>query len=387
MAKRTITINDTTLRDGEQTPGIAFTVAEKLAIARGLAEAGVPELEIGIPAMGREEIDDIRSIVALRLPARIMVWSRMTKSDLDAALACGADIVNLSIAVSDQHINQKLRCDRAWVLNTVDIHVRRARDAGARVAVGCEDASRADPDFVLRVAEVAENAGAERLRFADTLGVLDPFATFSRISQLAGRSGLAIEIHAHNDLGMATANTVMAVLAGASHVNTTVNGLGERAGNAPLEEVATALKVIYGFATGIDTRRFPEISALVAKASGRAVAPNKSIVGQGVFSHESGIHVDGMLKDPANYQGFDPELVGRQHCLVLGKHSSSRGVIHAYAGLGIEIDEQLAQNILAQVRRFAVTYKRSPAPADLKHFHTLALPKASTTGREVCHVA
>ena len=250
----------------------------------------------------------------------------MTKSDLDAALACGADIVNLSIAVSDQHINQKLRCDRAWVLNTVDIHVRRARDAGARVAVGCEDASRADPDFVLRVAEVAENAGAERLRFADTLGVLDPFATFSRISQLAGR-------------------------------------------------------------TGIDTRRFPEISALVAKASGRAVAPNKSIVGQGVFSHESGIHVDGMLKDPANYQGFDPELVGRQHCLVLGKHSSSRGVIHAYAGLGIEIDEQLAQNILAQVRRFAVTYKRSPAPADLKHFHTLALPEASTTGREVCHVA
>jgi homocitrate synthase NifV len=181
----------------------------------------------------------------------------------------------------------------------------------------------------------------------------------------------------------------MAILAGATHVNTTVNGLGERAGNAALEEVAMALKVLYGYSTGIDARRLPEISALVAQASGRAFAANKSIVGQGVFSHESGIHVDGMLKDPANYQGFDPALVGRQHCLVLGRHSSARGVINAYAGIGIDIDESLVKNILAQVSRFAVRYKRSPTPEDLKNFHTLALAleKVRNTAPEICNVA
>jgi len=373
MPKRKVTINDTTLRDGEQSAGVAFTTLERIQIARSLAEAGVPELEIGIPAMGDAEMADIRALVALGLTSKLMVWSRMNEHDLNLALDCRADIVHLSIPVSDVQINEKLQEDRDWVLNKVDCCVRAACKDGAQVSVGGEDASRADLDFILQVAEIAQAAGARRFRFADTLGVLDPFNTFARISRLAGALDLEIEMHAHNDLGMATANSVAAVLAGASHINTTVNGLGERAGNAPLEEAAMALKQLYGFETGLDMQRFPEISALVAQASGRMIAPNKSIVGDQVFTHEAGIHVDGLIKNPLNYQSFDPSEVGRAHRVVLGKHSGVSSVVHAYAELGITLDDDQARAILAQVRAFATRYKRIPGSGDLHKFYAASL--------------
>lgn len=364
-----VIINDVTLRDGEQTAGVAFNAEEKIAIARALSASGVMEMEVGIPILGPEEREVIRAISGLGLSSQLMVWGRMRQDDLLAAVGCGADIVNLSIPVSDIQISHKLCRDRDWVLRAIGLHVREAREYGMEVSVGGEDASRADTDFLLRVMAAAQEAGARRFRFADTLGLLDPFNTFDRIRHLREASDMEIEIHAHDDLGLAAANTLAAILAGATHANTTVNGLGERAGNAPLEEVVMGLRHLYGMETGIDARRFPEISELVSKASGRPVPANKSIVGDSVFSHEAGIHVDGLLKNRANYQNFDPAEVGREHRLVLGKHSGSKSVMEAYARLGITLTEFEAKSILQRVRDHAVLYKKTPASQDLERFY------------------
>jgi len=368
-ANRTIIIDDTTLRDGEQSAGVVFSLEEKLAIATQLSLLGVPELEIGIPAMGAIEREEIQAIAALLLPANLLVWSRMRHDDLKACSGLKVQTIDLSISASDQHIEHKLKQSRSWVLNTINELVQEANIAGFQVCVGLEDASRADIDFLKQMIESAQQAGAIRVRFADTVGIMEPFGVFETIKKLRAITDLDIEMHAHDDLGLATANTLAAALAGATHVNTTVNGLGERAGNAALEEVVVGLKQLYNFDTGIHLANFPELSTLVATASGDSIGSRKSLIGKNVFSHEAGIHVDGLLKDPMNYQGVDPAIVGRHHQLVLGKHSGTQGIIHAYQQLGINVNRSQAQNLLSQVKQFVKTTKKTPSTSDLSLFH------------------
>ena len=366
---RQVWLNDTTLRDGEQTPGVAFTLPEKLAIAEALAEAGVPELEAGTPAMGDEEIETLRAIVTSRLGVRVLAWCRMGKADIDAARRAGVGAVNLSIPASDRLLSVKLGLDRTEALDRVRRYVPMALDAGFEVAVGAEDASRADPDHLKRLAETVAEAGAFRLRLADTVGALDPFRTHELVAPIVRASSLAIEFHGHDDYGLATANTLAAVRAGATHASVTVAGLGERAGNACLAEVAAALESLHGVATGVDLTRLPGLADRVARASGRAVPEGKAILGRDVFAHESGIHVAGLLADPETYRGADPTLFGRRHRIVIGKHSGAKALAHALGECGVELAPPDAGRLIRLVRRKATQMKRALSIDEILRLH------------------
>ena len=381
--RRTVTIDDTTLRDGEQSAGVAFSLEEKIDIATRIDRLGVPELEIGIPAMGGREREEIRTLAGLGLNARLLVWSRMRRGDIQDCLNLGVGMADLSIPVSSQQIRLKLKRDENWALANIKALVTEAVDGGLAVCVGMEDASRADRGFLLKVAETAQAAGAERIRFADTVGVMEPFGVLETIKALRAATDLNLEMHAHDDLGLATANTLAAAVAGATHLNTTVNGLGERAGNAALEEVVVGLRQLYGIETGVDLRKFPELSARVESASGEPVGWRKSLVGKRVFSHEAGIHVDGLIKDLANYQGVDPAVVGRRHQFILGKHSGSRAVMSVFADMGIVLEKREAAMLLLKIRQFVARHKRTPETLDLLSLHRhLAGKGPSAGGRE-----
>ncbi|QGM97519.1 homocitrate synthase [Methylocystis parvus] len=348
-----IFINDTTLRDGEQAPRVAFTARDKVAIAKALAGAGADEIEAGTPAMGRDEIEAIGAIVGENLPVRVMAWCRLNKADVDAALAAGVSHVNISAPMSRLQISVKLGVDVATLAERVRAVVSYARERGLSVAMGGEDSSRADPRDIGVILRAAAEAGAWRYRFADTLGALDPFSTYEAIAHIRQETDLPIEFHGHDDVGLATANTLAAIRAGATHASVTVLGLGERAGNAPLEEVAVALGHVARGQTNMRIDRLHALARLVAKAARRRIGRAKAIVGADVFTHESGIHVAALLKDARTYQGIDPARLGRRNTVVLAKHSGVAALKRKGEELGFDIDRDLATTLLAQIRQRA----------------------------------
>lgn len=359
-----IFINDTTLRDGEQAPGAAFTGAEKLAIARALVAAGVDEIEAGTPAMGADEIEAIGRIAADGLACRVLAWCRLSESDVDAALACGVESVNISAPMSRLHIAVKLGADADGVAERVRKIVAYARERGLRVALGGEDSSRADPRDIGKILRAAEHAGATRFRFADTLGLLDPFSTYESIKRLREETDLPIEFHGHDDVGLATANTLAAIRAGATHASVTVLGLGERAGNAALEEVACALGHVAHGRTHIRLERLPALARLVAGAARRKIGRAKAVVGADVFTHESGIHVAALLKDARTYQGLDPARLGRRNRIVVARHSGLAAINKKCADLGLTLDREAACRLLQRVKGSALRNKRPVSRAE-----------------------
>lgn len=360
---------DITLRDGEQAVGVIFTRREKEQIAALLAGIGVPAIEAGFPALGTEEKECVKAVMKANIkvrrdgrpvgPLEVYAFARARREDVRDAAECGVHGVVISISTSDIHIKRKFHRSREWVLEQVKEAADEAKRHGLVFTVSAEDASRTDLSFLIEYYRLAEKLGARMVRYCDSLGVDDPFTAYKRIKLIGREISLPIEMHMHNDFGMATANVLAGIRAGASSVAASIGGLGERTGNSPLEEVVMALKYLHGVDPGIDTTRFREVAEYVAGASQRAIPIWKAIIGANVFAHESGIHADGILKNPANYEAFSPEEVGLERQIIIGKHSGSNALIHKFrVEFGMELDADTASKLLERVRATAVELKR-----------------------------
>ncbi|MEM0449441.1 MAG: homocitrate synthase family protein [Methanomassiliicoccales archaeon] len=345
-----IVVYDSTLRDGEQMPGIAFSLEQKVAIARKLDEVGVPQIEAGFPAVSEGEKRSIRAICKLGLESQILALSRVIKSDIDAAVDAGVDIVLLFVGTSDIHLRYKFNKPREYVLEKVSEALDYCRSRGVKAALSCEDSTRTDLQFLFKVYDVAEKSGAIRLGITDTVGCASPEAIEMMVREVKKRYKTPISIHLHNDYGLALANAISGVKAGAVAVATTVNGIGERAGNVPLEEFVAAMKFVYGKDLGIDTSRLKELCEMVATYSKVPLSRNHPLVGDNVFAHESGIHVAAVLSCPLTYESIPPEMVGNRRQLLLGKHSGSHYIRKRLEDLGYSATEEQVLAILAKVK-------------------------------------
>jgi homocitrate synthase NifV len=365
LRKYDVCVCDTTLRDGEQAAEIVFSNVEKYRIAQLLDDAGVQQIEAGIPAMGADEKRAVKHIAKMKLDASILGWNRANIDDINTSIDCDVDSVAISLSSSDIHINHKLRKSRDWVIEQVEQCVSHAKAHGLYISCNGEDASRADMDFLLRFVKTAKEAGADRFRYCDTIGREDPFTCAERVERIIKEVGIEVEMHTHNDFGMATANCIAGVKAGARFLSTTVMGIGERAGNTPLEEAVMACKHLFNKNTGIDPLKLKPLAEFVSKATGREISVSKPFLGANCFAHEAGIHADGIIKDAKNYEPFDPHEVGLERRIVIGKHSGRNTIVTDLSYRGIKLSEREAIDLLERVRMASVKLHRSISSDEL----------------------
>ncbi|MFP3260308.1 MAG: isopropylmalate synthase [Sulfolobus sp.] len=350
-----VRIFDTTLRDGEQAPGIDLTVEQKVKIARQLARLGVDVIEAGFPAASEGEFIATKKILEeVGDQVEVIGLSRANKQDIDRTIDTGLSSIHVFIATSDIHLKYKLKMTREEVLERIYESVRYAKDHGLIVEYSPEDATRTDEEFLLKAVKTAIEAGADRINIPDTVGVMHPFKFYDLISKVVKvTEGKIVSVHCHNDFGLATANSIAGVMAGARQVHVTVNGIGERAGNASLEEVVMALKKLLGYEVNVKTYLLYETSRLVAELTGVPVPYFKAIVGENAFGHESGIHVHGVIENPLTYEPISPEEVGNFRRLALGKHSGIHGLRKLLSEQGIELSDEELREVLKEIKKLA----------------------------------
>ena len=349
---RIIRILDTTLRDGEQTPGLAFKPEDKLKIAKLLEELGVDSIEAGFPVVSEGEFKAVKMISKEISGSEIIALCRCSKIDIDKAIDADVDAVHIFIATSDIHLQYKLKISREEALMRAIEAVEYAKSHGLIIEFSAEDATRSDWNFLIKFFQEIVNAGVHRIDIADTVGVTWPSKMYQlvRFVKENVKGNYILSVHCHNDFGMATANSIAAIEAGADQVHVTVNGLGERAGNAPLEEVVCAIHFLLGLKTNVKLHLIKKVCEEVSKITGIPIPPNKPIIGVNAFSHESGIHVHGIISHPLTYEPINPELIGASRRIALGKHSGKHAVEYILKQLGIELNEEIVDRVLKKVK-------------------------------------
>lgn len=345
-----VRIFDTTLRDGEQTPGAALNPEKKLIVARQLDRLGVDAIEAGTPVTSKGEFDGMKLIVNEGLKAEIYGLARVVKGDVDAVADTGAKYAHLFIATSDLHLKYKLHMTRQEVVHRSLEAIDYAKSRGLQIEFSAEDATRTDPAFLKKIYKDVEEAGVIRINIPDTVGIMTPKKMFAFVKNIRSTLKVPLSIHCHNDFGMAVANTLSGLEAGAEQAHVTINGLGERAGNASLEEVVTSLHLLYERKTRINFPLIIQTSQLVSKLTGISVQPNKAIVGDNAFTHVSGIHVHGLVEEPLTYEPIPPELVGARRRFTAGKHAGSHGIRAELDDMGVYPDDDQLKTIVVKVK-------------------------------------
>lgn len=345
-----IQIFDTTLRDGEQAPGVALTVDEKIQIAQKLDNIGVDKIEVGFPAASPGEVKAGKQVHDLNLNAEICGLARAVYSDIDAVLDSNLTYVHTFIGTSPSHRKYKLKKSKEEIIDLAVSTVEYAKDHGLTVEFSAEDATRTEDDYLLKVYKAVEDVGVDIINVPDTVGVLTPLIAKSLVENLKSKLKTPISVHFHNDFGLATANTLMAIEAGANQAHVTVNGIGERSGNASLEEVVISLLVPYGINVNIDTKQLYNLSDFVGRITGIKMPLNKPIVGQNAFAHESGIHVHGILNDASTYEPIPPELVGHSRKIALGKHTGANALKSKLNDFNISLSKEQFSAVFDQIK-------------------------------------